>query len=332
MILADKIAELRKKNGWSQEELAGKLGVSRQSVSKWESAASIPDLDKILKLSEIFGVSTDHLLKDSEPGEEAADETGPSQEVFSDRAVRMVTLEEANAYLDTAGGAAGKIALGVSMCILSPTVLILLGGLSGPEGGYRIPEAAAGAVGLTVLLAVIAAAVAIFIGYGRRLEPFEYLEKEPVELGYGVTGAVEKRKKGYEASHGITLMAGVGLCILSAVPLVVTGILGEGGMLVILGLISCLAIAAAGVFFLVKTHVIYSAFQKLLEEGDYTRERKAAEKRNDVVAAVYWCVVSAVYLGWSFYTMEWHRTWIIWPCAGVLFGAVMGISNGLGRR
>ena len=47
MILADKIAELRKKNGWSQEELAGQLGVSRQSVSKWESAASIPDLDKI---------------------------------------------------------------------------------------------------------------------------------------------------------------------------------------------------------------------------------------------------------------------------------------------
>ena len=62
MILADKISELRKKNDWSQEELAGQLGVSRQSVSKWESAASIPDLDKILKMSELFGVSTDYLL------------------------------------------------------------------------------------------------------------------------------------------------------------------------------------------------------------------------------------------------------------------------------
>ena len=72
MILADKIAELRKKNGWSQEELAGQLGVSRQSVSKWESAASIPDLDKILKLSELFGVSTDYLLKDSQEPEEEA--------------------------------------------------------------------------------------------------------------------------------------------------------------------------------------------------------------------------------------------------------------------
>ena len=44
MILADKIAEERKKNGWSQEDLAEKLGVSRQSVSKWESAGSVPAL------------------------------------------------------------------------------------------------------------------------------------------------------------------------------------------------------------------------------------------------------------------------------------------------
>ena len=61
MILAEKIMEMRKKNGWSQEELAYQLGVSRQSVSKWESGASIPDLERILKLSEIFGVSTDYL-------------------------------------------------------------------------------------------------------------------------------------------------------------------------------------------------------------------------------------------------------------------------------
>ena len=63
MILADKIIELRKKNGWSQEELAEKVGVSRQSVSKWEGALSVPDLDKILLMSQIFGVSTDYLLE-----------------------------------------------------------------------------------------------------------------------------------------------------------------------------------------------------------------------------------------------------------------------------
>ena len=63
MILADKIIKLRKKNGMSQEELAEKINVSRQSVSKWEGAQSIPDLDKIIQMSELFGVTTDYLLK-----------------------------------------------------------------------------------------------------------------------------------------------------------------------------------------------------------------------------------------------------------------------------
>ena len=70
MILADKITDLRKKNGWSQEELANRLGVSRQAVSKWESAGSIPDLNKIIKMSDLFSVSTDYLLKDSLENEE----------------------------------------------------------------------------------------------------------------------------------------------------------------------------------------------------------------------------------------------------------------------
>jgi len=64
MILADKITENRKRNGWSQEDLADKLGVSRQSVSKWESAQAVPDMKKIVMMSEVFGVSTDYLLRD----------------------------------------------------------------------------------------------------------------------------------------------------------------------------------------------------------------------------------------------------------------------------
>ena len=64
MILTEKISEERKKNGWSQEELAEKLSVSRQSVSKWESGQSVPDLNRILEMARIFGVTTDYLLKD----------------------------------------------------------------------------------------------------------------------------------------------------------------------------------------------------------------------------------------------------------------------------
>lgn len=78
MIFADKLITLRKKAGWSQEELAEKLNVTRQSVSKWEGAQSVPDIDKILQLSRLFGVTTDYLLKDNaaEP-EYTEDDTSP---------------------------------------------------------------------------------------------------------------------------------------------------------------------------------------------------------------------------------------------------------------
>ena len=234
--------------------------------------------------------------------------------------------------MDIVKDMAAKIAAGVSICILSPILLLLLAGLSAEEAGHMLPVTLAVAVGLTALLVMVAGAVALFIWYMRKTERFEYLEKEPIELAYGVTGVVEKRKKGYEPSHGISLVIGVGLCILSAIPVLVLGVLDEDGMLAIYGVIFCLVIVSAGVFFLVRTCVIFGSFQKLLEEGDYSRDKKTAEKRNETVTTVYWCIVTAVYLGWSFYTMEWQRTWIIWPCAAVLFGAVLGISGVIRKK
>ena len=74
MILADKIIRLRKKNGWSQEELADKLQVSRQAVSKWETGESLPDTDKLLPLSRMLEVSVDALLREEgDPAFPAAD-------------------------------------------------------------------------------------------------------------------------------------------------------------------------------------------------------------------------------------------------------------------
>ena len=113
MILADKIITLRKKNGWSQEELAEKVGVSRQAISKWESAQSVPDLDKILRMSEIFGVTTDFLLKD-----EMEEETsGVIEEDFGENAEadRFVDLNEANAFMALEEKASLWVAAGVSI-------------------------------------------------------------------------------------------------------------------------------------------------------------------------------------------------------------------------
>ena len=78
MTFSDKLSALRRKAGWSQEELAERLNVSRQSVSKWESAQSMPDIDKIVQLSSLFSVTTDYLLKDGQAEQEyTEDDTSP---------------------------------------------------------------------------------------------------------------------------------------------------------------------------------------------------------------------------------------------------------------
>lgn len=67
MNMADRIQHLRKSKGISQEELADKIGVSRQAVSKWESEQSAPDLEKVIVMSDFFGITTDYILKGIEP-------------------------------------------------------------------------------------------------------------------------------------------------------------------------------------------------------------------------------------------------------------------------
>ena len=122
MILADKIIELRKRNGWSQEDLAEKLDVSRQSISKWEGAQSIPDMNRILAMSQIFGVSTDVLLKDElDLGGAPVSGLQPDE-----NSAVSVSMEEAAAFLDHRNMASGRVALGVMLCILSPVLLIIL--------------------------------------------------------------------------------------------------------------------------------------------------------------------------------------------------------------
>ncbi len=83
MNIADRIQHLRKTKGISQEELADKIGVSRQSVSKWESEQTSPDLEKVILMSDYFEVSTDYLLKGIEPATNVTQEDNPNANIFA---------------------------------------------------------------------------------------------------------------------------------------------------------------------------------------------------------------------------------------------------------
>ena len=212
MILADKIITLRKKEGWSQEELASQLGVTRQSVSKWEGAQSVPDLDKVVQMSRLFGVSTDYLLKDELEEEEfvesEADETP----------LRRVTMEQAARYLALRKACAPKIALAVAMCIVSPVVIVFLSAMADAGLGGISEDLAAG-LGVSVILVLVAIAVGMFLSCGAKTKEFDFLEKEPFETEYGVSGMVRERRKVYEPTASRCTILGVVLCILAVVPL-----------------------------------------------------------------------------------------------------------------
>lgn len=325
MILADKIIALRKKNGWSQEELAEKLNVTRQSVSKWEGAQSVPDLDRILQMSRIFGVSTDYLLRDELEEEEYTEENVNIEEL----SVRKVSMEEANAFLTVKKETAGYVAFATLLCVLSPIALLLLAAAQ-EAGMIGITENAAGGIGMCVLLIFIAVAVVIFILSGMKTREFEYLDSEVIETEYGVTGMVKERKKQYESTYIRNNVLGAAFCILSVLPLFIGVIFTENDFILVEMLCLLLVLAGIGVMFFIKGGINHTSMQKLLQEGDYSKKKK--QEDSNPIAAIYWPVVTAIFLGYSFITNDWGRSWIIWPVAGVLFGAVMAIYNAVKRN
>ena len=321
MILADKIITLRKKAGWSQEELASQLGVTRQSVSKWEGAQSVPDLDKVVQMSRLFGVSTDYLLKDELEEEE------------------FVESEADEAPLRKA--CAPKIALAVAMCIVSPVVIIFLSAMADAGLGGISEDLAAG-LGVSVILVLVAIAVGMFLSCGAKTKEFDFLEKEPFETEYGVSGMVRERRKAYEPTASRCTILGVVLCILAVVPLMLGVGLASSDVAALLVRVApadvyaaaavdaLLLLVACGVGVLVWSGTYTGAMDQLLEEGDYTRKKKARSGVMSTVSLIYWLSVTAIFLFYTFGPRgngQPQYSWFIWAVGGVLYAAVMGIVS-----
>ena len=253
---------------------------------------------------------------------EASEDSGISNEENT----VSISVETANDYMSLIERISRKIALGVVLCILSPVCLIFLGGLS-EYGGTKASEDLLGGIGVTALLLIIAVAVGVFIIYGMQLEKYNYIDKKQLILQYGVRGIVEKKKESYEMKFRKNITIGVILCIISVIPIIVAGSMGMGDFICVICVDVLLAIVAAAVYLFIVSGMIYSSYDKLLQEGEYTVHKKNVNKKTEQWAGAYWCLATAIYLAVSFLTEEWKLTWIIWAVAGVLFGAIACIVN-----
>lgn len=297
------------------------MNVTRQSVSKWEGAQSVPDLDKMIRLSELFGVSTDYLLKDEI---EQAEYINSSDDMPS---LKRVSMEQANAFLSVKSRTAETIAYAVFLCILSPIALLMLGAMSESGKGVLNEDVAAG-IGMIVLMILVAIAAAMLVSSGSKTAPFAYLEKEKFETEYGVSGMAKERKAQYRDLHTKNNMAGTCLCITALIPLFIGAIIDSDNDLLLMSMLSLsFLIAGVGVICFIKTGIIWASYEKLLQEGEYSKENKEKPSIADALYIAYWIIATAIYLGYSLSSNNWGQSWVVWVIAAVIFPAVVVITN-----
>jgi len=235
-------------------------------------------------------------------------------------------MEEASEYVSFQEKNAHPFALAVALCITSPVILLVLLGLSHLKK-IGLSENFAIGIGITVLFFMVAGAVFVFVKYGTMMSKFEYLKKTTIETAYGIDDMVKDKKKKFAKTYSMSITVGVVLCILSALPLIVTSLITKNEMIILFMVGLLLVVIAVAVYLFVKVSLINECYNILLQEGDYTKEKKREYALEEKIGSLYWCIVTSIYLAWSFTTMSWHRTWIIWPIAGVFYSVIMAVVN-----
>ncbi len=286
MSLAENLQYLRAREGVTQEQLAERLDVSRQSVSKWESAASYPEMDTLLKLCDMFQVDMDTLLRGSVENSLSEDTAGYD---------RFMTLY------------ARKIAGGVSAIVGSVALWSFLSALGLSE-----------MLGTAMLLLVIAAAAVVFIASGMEEEHFR--KKNPVIPDF----YTEKQKEQFHRRYIWYIAGGVGAILLGVVMMVLAfTVLPEREPYESYIGAAFLAVVACAVYFLIYGGMLEDKYNiaKYNRQNNPTPEDKSRRRRATTACAVIMILATAVFLfaGLAYYKWNWAA--IIYPVGGVLCGA-----------
>lgn len=260
---------------------------------------------------------------------ELAVELGIEDLVHEDNtAKKIVTKEEAEDYIMQTKVEARIVGLGTVLCILSPVMLLLLSALS--EYKHILSEQMAGAIGITCLFVMIASAVALFIMIGTKMEKYEYLKKETFTIDSSLEKYLSAKEEEIKFPSMVKIVIAVSLCILSVIPLLLGGILYEDNdFLHIMTLICLIVFVSIAVYIFITAGTTMDTYKVLLQKDDYSEKGKKTNKIIDKIAGPYWIAAVIIYLYWSFSSMAWNRTWIVWPIAGVLFAFIAVLCNSI---
>ncbi|MFC4598080.1 helix-turn-helix domain-containing protein [Cohnella hongkongensis] len=247
MTFSEKLLQLRKEKGYSQEVLAEKLGTTRQAVSKWENGQGFPETEKLLMIGNLFEVSIDYLLKESEV-KGGVEERG-----------YYVSQEMAEGYLSHQQKSTNRIASGVFLLILA-CLPYLMFRQEPVVYSFLIILLAAGGV-ITLISAIL-----------KDEERYHVLEKEALMLDQGYVKQLMERLNRLKSRYATVIIVGAGMVVVGGMAFLLErkGI-SEGALVPYYPV--CVVLIAMGAYAIIRTSMLWSSYSLLIHNEKHINGR-----------------------------------------------------------
>lgn len=288
MSFGEKLQQLRKEKGLSQEDLAYQLNVSRQAVSKWESQNGYPEMEKMILISELFQVSLDYLLK--EDYDDSFQKT--------DTSYYLMSKQKIDDYIQIKKSFALKMALSVSFMIMGLLIPILCSNTpyeTWSGFGFLI------IIGISIFVIMVAAL---------SKNPYQNIEDQEIKMSFS---DLQELQEQYQQFHSHLTLAIAGCVLLIIVSLACVALLTEthfaNSQWIPAQFMLCVAIA---VFFFIYYGILDGVYKFLVHNKEYVKDKQIQKQQSSIfgitmpLAAMLYCVMG---LTWNW----WHPGWIIFP-------------------
>ena len=291
MSLSENLQNLRKIKNMSQEELAEKLNVSRQAVSKWESGSGYPETEKIISICEIFDCSMDQLVKGK-----------ISNDIKSEK----------NNYDLIMTKAAKEISLGVALILLGVSIMLTIIGFASNEQ----TEEQFALIGVIAILIGVVFAVPMFIINGSKIESFK--KKNPKMANVYTEDEVDEANSKYTKY----LATGISIIILGVVTMMLFLVLKTFGEESTFPVAILMYLITIGVLIIVYSGMMKEKFN--IEKYNYenTEEYKKVDNKVGKICGIIMLATTIIFLVWGFTLNMWYINWVVYPVGGIMCGIV----------
>jgi len=235
-------------------------------------------------------------------------------------------MEQALKYVENKMEVSGLVTKGVVLCICSVVPLFFFLAMA-KTSRLDLTSDVAAAIGVVSILIMVSIGISFFIRTNQYEDDTDLIENEAFELAYGVHSVFEGKLHKFRATYNLRLSVGIFIFITSFVPLMFVSIFFGGSDIILMMLIVLILMIATGIYIVIPVSAKHDAYNNILKDSRIETAKSRRTKRAEKLAAFYWPLLTAIFLGWSLWTMDWSVTWIVWPVGAVLFAALVGLME-----